>query len=128
VPTDRSTLTLSETIESAIEGSIAALCDRLRVERCDTPTHSVVIVSGWDARVDAKRFIAQYLVGLRLSAIDCALNIRASLLDDSPEGRIDIYRSVAEVVGESNDALTNFQRTQERNPWLAEAIWHLCQC
>ncbi|KYP79597.1 hypothetical protein [Ferroacidibacillus organovorans] len=123
---EKSILNLTEKIESAMNESILALQSLLRIEKYESSTHHTVIVTGWDNDRDSKHLIAQYLVGLRASAIDCALNIKAYLLEDSDVGKVDLRGSVSEIVGASNDSLTKVQKRDERNPWLAEAIWHLC--
>jgi hypothetical protein len=119
-------LNLTEKIEEAMNESISSLLTLLQVQKIEAPTHSTVIVSGWDKDRVTKRLIAQYLVGLRACAIDSALTIKACLIEDSDLGKIDLLGSVLEIVGESNDALTEVQKRDERNPWIAEAIWHLC--
>ncbi len=123
---DQSLSSLSEKIEFAMEESICSLANLLQITQYKSFTHATVLVSGWDSSCDSKRLIAQYLVGLRASAIDCAMRIKVYLFDDSNEGKIDLSGSVSEIVGVSNNALSDVQKRDERNPWIAEAIWHLC--
>lgn len=91
----------------------------------DSDTHRTIVVTCWNQDDLARRAVAKYLVGLRACAIDAALNIRAEL-EDTPEDRGEIVQSVLEIIGNSEDELTGEQKTTERNPWIAEGVWHLC--
>ncbi len=126
VTEDQSLSSLSEKIEDAMENSICGLQNLLQITQYKSSTHLTLIVSGWDSSCKSKQLIAQYLVGLRASAIDSALHIKASLLEDSAVGKVDLRGSISEIIGTSNADLSDVQKTDERNPWIAEAIWHLC--
>lgn len=121
-----SEMSLNEKIENAVKESIEHLQKVIKYETYDANTHRALIVNGWDSDQDSLQAVAKYLVGLRATAMDVALNICSVLFDDTPEGKIDILNSVFEIVGENNDALTDIQIRDERNPWLAEGLWHLC--
>lgn len=121
-------MSLPGQIEHAMQNAIADLKIALRFGTLNASTHQALVVSGWDDDEFTRQAIAQYLVGLRACAIDAALNIRATLAD-SLEDRVEILQSVINLVGESNDELTDKSRRfkqDERNPWIAEGIWHLC--
>lgn len=118
-------MSLDRKIEEAVRDSIDYLATVLDVELLSAPTHQTVIVSGWDANDSTVQSIARYLVGLRACAIDAALTICARL-ENTVGDRIEIVNDVISVVGKDSADLTESQRTYERNPWIAEAIWHLC--
>ena len=121
-------MSLPNQIEEAMRNAIAHLAVALRFEAINATTHKALIVTGWDENDSTRQAIAHYLVGIRACAMDAALNIRANLADTA-EDRVEVLQSVIEVVGETNDELTEQQRRfkrDERNPWIAEGIWHLC--
>lgn len=123
-----SQVSLPSQIEEAMRTAIRSLAVTLRFEALNSATHQALIVTGWSDNDLTKQAIAHYLVGLRACAIDAALNIRANLAD-TVEDRVEILQSVLEVIGETNDELTDQQsrfKRDERNPWIAEGIWHLC--
>jgi len=117
-------MTLSEQIEKAMADAISCLEGCLRSSIQESKTHRVIIIEGWNDGKITRRAIAHYLVGLQASAIDYILHIRANL-DNTPEDRIEILQSVISVLGENNQ-ITTKKRNTERNPWIAEGIWHLC--
>jgi len=112
-------------INEAMGTSIAHLADSMCYKVLEAATHRTIIVTCWNDNDPNRKAVARYLVGLRACAIDAALNIRAQL-EDTPEDRSEIMQSVVDIVGESNDELTIDQKQDERNPWIAEGIWHLC--
>jgi hypothetical protein len=121
-------MSLPEQIEDAMRNAIQDLTVVLEWEVLDAPTHRTVIVIGWNRDDSTRQAIAHYLVGLRACAIDAALNIRAEL-EDSEEDRIEVLGNVIAIVGEDNAEDTEEQKRRkiyERNPWIAEGIWHLC--
>jgi len=118
-------LSLPDSINEAMETSIAHLADSMRYKVLEAATHRTIIVTCWNDNDPNRKAVARYLVGLRACAIDAALNIRAQV-EDTPEDRSEIMQSVVDIVGESNDELTIDQKQDERNPWIAEGIWHLC--
>jgi hypothetical protein len=119
---------LPERIEYAMTHAIQYLGRILEWEILEAPTHRTVIVTGWNKDDSTRQAIAHYLVGLRACAIDAALNIRAEL-EDSEEDKIEVLGNVIAIVGEDDAEETEEQKrrkTYERNPWIAEGIWHLC--
>ncbi|WP_129691318.1 hypothetical protein [Gottfriedia acidiceleris] len=119
-------LTLNEKINKAIMEAIEHLKEHITFELYEATTHKAILTNGWNNNIDTIKSIAKYLVSIRASALDTALNICSFLLDDTPEGRLDILTSVFEIVGENPNSLTETQIVDERNPWLAEGLWHLC--
>lgn len=121
-------MSLPNQIEDAMRSAVKYLIISLHFEELVSSTHRALLVSGWENEGETLPAIAQYLVGLRACAIDAALNIRATLAD-TEEDRLEIWQSVVDVVGENNNALTEQQirfKQDERNPWIAEGVWHLC--
>lgn len=120
-------VSLSTIIEQSMEEAINYLVHNLTCQAYDGGTHLAVIVTGWNDTPEIKFYISQYLVGLRACAIDAALNIKAFLYDeDTADNRIDLYQDICTIVGEDNALLNVDQKEDERNPWLAEGLWHLC--
>lgn len=121
-------MSLPSQIEDAMRNAITDLACALRFEALNATTHQALIVTGWSDNDSTRQAIAHYLVGIRACAMDAALNIRANLADTA-EDRVEVLQNVIEVVGETNDESTDQQRRfkqDERNPWVAEGIWHLC--
>lgn len=118
-------MSLPNDINEAMENSIELLSNSMRYKVLEADTHRTIIVTCWNDNAQNRKAVARYLVGLRACAIDAALNIRARL-EDTPEDRSEIIQSVLDVVGRSNTELTSDQKQRERNPWIAEGIWHLC--
>jgi hypothetical protein len=120
-------MNLSKKIEQAMNCALDYLAQTLRCTVYSDPpdTHTAIIITGWNDDDETRHAIACYLVGLRGGAIDAALKIRAQL-EDTPQDKIELYQNVIKIVGEDNAKLTQDQKEDERNPWIAEAIWHLC--
>lgn len=118
-------MSLPNDINEAMESSIEHLTNSMRYEVLEADTHRTIIVTCWNDDDQNRKAVARYLVGLRACAIDAALNIRARL-EDTPEDRSEIMQSVADIIGGSDVELTIDQKQDERNPWIAEGIWHLC--
>ncbi len=118
-------MSLPRKIEEAMSNAIAYLVDVLRCQILDADTHRVLIVTGWNNDSSTRQAIAHYLVGLRACAIDAALNIRAEL-EDTLADRVELRQSILKIIGASNETLTDDQKQDERNPWMAEGLWQLC--
>lgn len=121
-------MSLPEQIELAMTDAIDYLAEALTWERVETSTHIAMIVVGWNRDEATRRAIAHYMVGLRACAMDTALNIKADL-EDTQADRIEVLGNVIAVVGEDNSEDTEDKKEwkiRERNPWIAEGIWHLC--
>ncbi|MCG9969915.1 hypothetical protein L9W92_18125 [Pelotomaculum terephthalicicum JT] len=117
-------MTLNEIIETTMKEAIIFILSHLRYEFKEADTHNSVIFYG-EINNDLIEAIAHYLVGIRACAIDAALNIRADLIGDTDEDKIELYADICSIVGENNNALTMDQIQDERNPWLSEGIFHL---
>lgn len=117
---------LSTALETAIRESLDYLRGSLQCSLLNCESHDTVAVVGLENEC-AREAIARYLVGTRASAIDAALNIRADL-EDTQEDRDEIYDSVIQIVRQEIDASQESRPdwvTNERNPWIAEGVWHL---
>ncbi len=118
-------ITLPAAIDSAISDALVLLESRLVCASHEATTHQVVWVGGWGADANTIHAVGAYLVGLRVAAVQQSLTIRAAI-KNTPEDRAEVVTSVEAIVGASNAALTQDQKEDERNPWLAEGLWHLC--
>lgn len=118
-------MNLSEKIERSMTNALDFLFPLLSVQTSESETHRIVIISGWDSNDANLKAIAQYLVGLLASAISSTLQIRA-ILDDSAVGSVSLHRDVCIIIGREKDSLDDRHKTDERNPWIAEGLWHLC--
>lgn len=110
-------MSLPKELESEVVSAIEHLRPLLRCNVCGCETHKAIEVLGWNDSDATRTSVAKYLVGLRASAIDAALNIRAELVD-SQEDRLELVQNV--------DQILNSDKTTARNPWIAEGMWHLC--
>lgn len=119
-------MSLNDKIDKGVFEAIDHLKKSIKLEIYEATTHRTLLVKGWDNDNDTLKAVAKYLVGLRAAALDAALNICSILFDNSPAGKLDILNSVYEIVGKKTDSLTATQIRDERNPWLAEGLWHLC--
>lgn len=121
-------MSLAMEIEKTTKAALAFLAEVVTCENVTAPTHECLMVSGWNRDKKTRRAVAHYLVGLRMSAMDSALNIKADL-DDTEADRIEVLDNVLAIVGRDNSEDTEDKRnhkTYDRNPWIAEGIWHLC--
>jgi len=111
-------MSLPAKLEMSVNESIDILTKQLSVHRQDAKTHVVLHVTGWDQSDGTKNAVAWYLVGLIASAVDMTLSIRTDLIADSTDDRLEVVVNVEDI------ALSDPET--ERNPWIAEAMWHLC--
>ena len=111
---------------SRLNSALEFLAERIVIEVTDAPSHRVITLSGWVDDAAAERAIAEYLVGLRMMMVSAALQIQGNLLGTQVDSAPSVRRNVEFIVGSSNSSLSERQIVQERNPWIAEAIWHLC--
>lgn len=117
-------MNLPQRIEIAMEEAISHLEGALHFTLEDSPSHRVALIDGWNDCQGTRCSIAHYLVGLRACAIDAALRINA-ILEDNVEDQLEILENVIAVVGNDN-TISDDQKQHERNPWIAEGIWHMC--
>ncbi|MBI5933863.1 MAG: hypothetical protein HY867_09160 [Chloroflexi bacterium] len=117
-------LSLSNQIGTAIESAIAHLECVLRLTLQESDTHRVILIDGWNDDQVTRQSVAHYLVGLRVSAINAILQIQAAL-ENTQQDRLEILESVITIIGEDNN-LSYDRKSHERNPWIAEGLWHMC--
>jgi len=117
--------TLIRKIEKDIERSLELLRETVEVEPVSVDTHQLVRITGIDQSRECLMALAIYCVGQIAKAIQVNLEIRADLLGDNSDARIQLARDVYSVIGEDNSSLTDKQKRDERDPWLFEAISHL---
>ncbi|TAK27032.1 MAG: hypothetical protein EPO40_18840 [Myxococcaceae bacterium] len=115
---------LGEALEGNIKAALLYLDGKLTATKATTPSHQTVAVAGWH-EPEAIEAIAWYMVGQRALAIKVALRIEAQV-EDTAEDQAEIRKSVEQIVGSEANPLSDQQKTDERNPWMAEALWHLC--
>lgn len=111
-------------LESAIATSVDLLAKKLRCETHEAKTHRALAIQGW-AEPDVVVQVGAYLVGLLAAAISRTLEIRAAI-EDTEADKLELRTSVDLIVGTSASPLTTDQKEDERNPWIAEGLWHLC--
>lgn len=118
-------MVLSCDVESEMKNAIAYLTASLQSELVESTTHKTLTISGWNDNCVTRQAIAHYLIGLRASAIDAALNIK-SQLEDTNEDIEELRKNVISIIGSSDDELSLDQKQDERNTWISEGLWHLC--
>jgi hypothetical protein len=116
---------LANTVDIAIGNALNLLEQTIQIQHSAISTHQVVVVTGWNASTAVRQAIAIYLVGLRVCAVNAALKIRAELTN-TPTSRAEVVRNVEAIVGPNGAGLTVEQVERNRNPWIAEGLWHLC--
>lgn len=99
--------------------------EQLTISSEEAETHQTAVISGFSDTTEMRTAISRYLVGLRVNAINAGLAVRATLAD-TDEDKIEVVQNVEQIIGAARGALNEDQVTKERNPWLAEGIWHLC--
>lgn len=119
-------ISLNEKVEVAIHEAVKHLRDIIEVESLESDSHNAIIIKGWNIDHESQRAIAKYFIGLRAAALDVALRVSAYLIDDTPIGKLNLISSIDEIVGRDSSSLSDIQIRDERNPWLAESLWHLC--
>jgi len=53
------------------------------------------------------------------------LAVRASV-EDTDDDRLELLRNVEAITGTAANQLSDEKKQDERNPWIAEGMWHLC--
>lgn len=112
-------------LETAIAAAVALLEAKLRCTPHEAETHRALTVDGWTDAAETVDAVAAYLVGLLATAISRTLEIRAQL-EDTPRDRLELERNVERITGTDAAPLNDDQKEDERNPWIAEGLWHLC--
>jgi hypothetical protein len=116
---------LPQALELGIQGALGVLQRTLRAEACEARTHRALLVRGWSDSAETVDAVAYYLLGLLATAISRTLEIR-SQLDDTARDRLELLRNVERITGTDEAPLTDDAIEDERNPWIAEGLWHLC--
>jgi hypothetical protein len=116
---------LPEQLDAALTEALELLTRKLRCTSQTAKSHHVLVVEGWQDAPEVISAVATYLVGLLASAISRTLAVRASL-DNTTRDRLELLRNVEAIAGTPSTPLTITQKQDERNPWIAEGIWHLC--
>lgn len=117
--------TLSDKIDQAVNDSLDLLTRTLQFTHQSATKHELLMVTGWNQSPDVHRAIAHYFVGLCVMSVNSVLSVRADLLD-TPSGIAEVRQNVEDIIGRNGKGLTKSQIVKYRNPWLAEALWHLC--
>lgn len=114
-------------LSDVINDSLITLSTSLSINSASTDTHLITEVTGWQEE-NALNALAMYLVGLRACIIDQAGKICSELINKTPDLAADILRSVDEIVVQSSNSSEDVDdwKSQWRNPWIAEGIWHCC--
>lgn len=109
-----------------VESSLRILEGTLTVSNYASTTHSAVAVTGWNGDANAEKAISEYLVALRMIMVSHVLQVRADLLGSVVDETPRIIQNVEKIIGQEGQVLNDKQIREERNPWIAEALWHLC--
>lgn len=117
-------LTSAQKIDAAVENSLALLAQTLQFQHTPCANHALVIVTGWNQTLAVRRAVAEYLVGLRVMAVNSVLAVRTDLV--GPSGLAEVRQNVEAIVGVNGTGLTADQVIKSRDPWIAEGMWHLC--
>jgi hypothetical protein len=117
-------LTTAQRIDAAVENALALLAQTLQFQRTPFANHDLVFVNGWNQTPAVRRAVAEYLVGLRVMAVNSVLAVRTDLV--GPSGLAEVRQNVEAIIGVNGAGLTPDQVIKSRDPWIAEGIWHLC--
>jgi len=118
--------TIVQQLESDLEQCLESLRERLQATLAPVSTHRLLAVAGVDRSPECLRSLAVYCVGQIAKAVQVNLEIKADLLGINDEDtHAQLIGDVFSVIGENNDALTDVQKRDERDPWLFEALSHL---
>lgn len=82
-------------------------------------------MEGWGDDQKCVEAVAAYLVGLLASSVSHALTVCAQL-ENTQGDQLELLHSVQAITGTPAQPLTVDQKQDERNPWIAEGLWHLC--
>lgn len=117
-------MSLPTELRTRIERSLEKICEAIRARSTTLETHRLLEISGLTAP-GLLDDVATYLVGLRMESISLLLEVRDELTDSAAD-RDELVRNVVAIVGDPPSSLPSQARTDQRNPWLAEALWFLC--
>ena len=117
-------LTAAQKVDRAVCNALTLLGQTLQFQQTSTPSHELLVVTGWNQSLVVRRAVAEYLVGLCVMAVNSVLAVRTDLI--GPSGLVEIKQNVEDIIGVNGVGLTDEQVTMKRDPWIAEGIWHLC--
>lgn len=126
MPTVRNLAPIVQRLEEDIDQCLDGLSQRLQVVCTLHGTHRVLSIAGLDRSSECLRQLAIYCVGRIAQAVQVNLDVKADLLgitDD--DAHLQLMNDVCSLIGESNEALSDGQKGDERDPWLFEALSHL---
>ena len=115
---------LAATIDAWMAEAVHAAATQLTFTQQAVASHQVLTITGWHQPA-LLQSVARYMVGLRVNAISAGLAVRCGLTD-TPADAIEVWDNVIQIVGETATSLNDNQISTRRNPWIAEALWHLC--
>lgn len=118
-------MALPAKLDQEIQTAVSTLKASLSCIEEQAESHRAILVSGWGASPKVIAAVATYLVGLLASAISRTLEVRAQL-EDTDRDRLELVQNVERIVGRANAPLSLDQKQDQRNPWIAEGLWHLC--
>lgn len=117
-------------LEADTEQSLLSLDELVQVTAVTIGTHKLLTIVGFDRSPDCLLCLAVYCVAQIANAVQVNLQIRADLLGiDDQDSCEQLLQDVYSVIGKSNEAKTPKQKKwkeDERDPWLFEALSHLC--
>jgi hypothetical protein len=117
-------MSFPEEFRVRIENSLDQICERIHPRSTSVETHVLLEITGLTAAALLDH-VATYLVGLRVESISSLLEVRDALSDTDAD-RDELVRNVVAIVGDPPSGLSPKTKSDERNPWLAEALWFLC--
>lgn len=115
---------LPDEFRARIERSLENICERIHPRSASVETHRLLEITGLTAPALLDD-VATYLVGLRMESISALLDVRDALTDSEAD-RHELVRNVVAIVGDPPSSLSSKEKSDERNSWLAEALWFLC--
>lgn len=117
-------LTPAQRIDAAVNSALNLLAQTLQFQHVQFANHDLVTVTGWNQTPAVRRAVAEYLVGLRVMAVNSVLAVRTDLV--GPSGLAEVRQNVEAIIGVNGAGLTPDQVIKGRDPWIAEGMWHLC--
>ncbi|MBZ0116545.1 MAG: hypothetical protein K8H88_06115 [Sandaracinaceae bacterium] len=115
---------LPDEFRARIERALENICERIGARSATVETHQLLEITGLTVP-ELLDDVATYLVGLRMESVSSLLEVRDALTDSATD-RDELLRNVVAIVGDPPSSLSPKAKSDERNPWLAEALWFLC--
>jgi hypothetical protein len=124
-PPSNAASALPAEVEATVREALGVLQKKLRSTKLTAKSHDVLVVEGWGDGPAMTEAIAAYLVALLASAVNRALIVRAQITNTKAD-RLELLRNVEAITGSASAPLSLQLKQDQRNPWIAEGIWHLC--